>query len=129
MFFCFTLVVLAATIIILFRREIRFRYHFGVWQGQRGAERLVRKKLHATVAKIVSAAEARSRAAAEFEACVDLPAPMSQKRKALNKALRRERSLYRRYKTLCDLAEAFMLKDEVKIAGEELNRSKFRLVG
>jgi len=121
-------VVMSAVILIASRRYIRFRWNFGVWQGQRGADRLVREVMKAHVAKIVSAIEARKKATAAFEECINLPVPMAARRKDLAKAERTERSLNRRYVVLRGLAKEFMMVWEVKIADEELQRAKMQVV-
>jgi hypothetical protein len=116
---CF-LALACAVVLIVSRRYIRFRWNFGVWQGQRGAERLAREVMKSHAKRMAAAGVMREKAMAEFDKCPNLPALMAAKRKILKKAERKERVLRWRYEIRCSLLKEFMMGSEVKIADGEM---------
>jgi|WetSurMetagenome_2_1015567.scaffolds.fasta_scaffold836532_2 hypothetical protein len=117
----------ATVFTIVCRKAIYFRVQFGVWQSQRGAERLVRKTLKSAIGKIEEGISNRCKAKEEFDKCPSLAAPLQQKRKAWLKAESRERAAVRYYKALAKSAKYFGFYEECGLADEELRRLKVKL--
>jgi hypothetical protein len=126
-FLYYALVLMAVASIaaaIGFRREIRFRWNFGLWPREKGVDKIVARQLEAIFVAKYEAVEVMANAAEAVRNCPANIVTIRAKNKALKIASRRSDYLQRRMDALCQMADHFNFHWAVKIADEGAKRSK-----
>ena len=121
----FFLVVAAVVIAVGYRREIRFRWNYGMWPRETGVERIVTRRLENLFAKRRRVWEEIHKAEEALRRCPDDVFAIRAKSKALWKIKRASRRLDNRIAVLCAFADKFGHAHRVNI-DEESDRQKAR---
>jgi hypothetical protein len=107
-----------------FRKEIRFRWNFGMWPREEGADKIVTRRLEAVFVAKYEVVEAVANESEAVRTCPANIVTIRKKNKALKKSQRKSNYLQRRMDSLCQLAEHFNFSWAIKIADEGAKRSK-----
>jgi hypothetical protein len=107
-----------------FRKEIRFRWNFGMWPREEGVDKIVTRRLEAVFAAKYDAVEAVANASEAVRNCSANIVTIRENNKALKKLQQKSDYLQCRMDALCQLADHFNFQWAIKAADEGAKRSK-----